>query len=147
MAVKFDRRAAPRDLRDLVRQLRRAYADEVPTRIHVHQTDAGGDPAWSPEFTRYLVASDGATERDDNVYLTPFRAALAAMRRSSDPTTLNRAVLVARVVLSDHAPAEAAISMGVPDWCAKTVAADALRVFWDRLSDVRLDLHRTETAA
>lgn len=149
--VRFNRPShETRSLRDLVRDLRRAYADEVPSRIHVHETDAGGDPAWSPEFTRYITAGDGATDRRDagttEIYVTPFRACLDTMSRATDPSSQKRATLVQLCIVGDASPIEAAMAMGVPAWCAKVVAKDALEVFMRRLSDIRLDL-RTERVA
>jgi hypothetical protein len=149
--ARFDRGTPPSDLRELVRDLRRAYTDEVPTRIHSRDTDAGGDPAWSPEFTRYLTGSDSATDARDpgstEVYLTPFRACMASMERSTDQATRKRAAIVSHVVIGNYGPVEAAILEGLPDWDAKRSAEYALTVFWRRLSDVRLDLRKTETAA
>ena len=49
-------------------------------------------------------------------------------------------------IVGDASPIEAAMAMGVPAWCAKVVAKDALEVFMRRLSDIRLDL-RTERVA
>lgn len=139
--VRFDRaRYRPRNMRDYVHQLRRAYADEVPSRIHVRETDAGGDPAWSPEFTRYLTGSDGATDKDET-YRTPFRAALTSWRDD------HRRVIVGRIVLGGWDEKSAAIDAGVPEWCAHDVAFRSLEMFWNRLSDVRMDLARSETAA
>ena len=147
--VRFDRQP-PRSLRQLVRDLRRACADEVPTRIHSRDTDEGGDPAWAPEFTRYITGSDFATDRGDDgsteVYLTPYRAAIAAMRNGKDEATRRRCAIVEHVVAGSD-PVEAAMIEGVPEWCAKDVAIRALGIFWVRYSDVRLDLRRTETAA
>jgi len=149
--VRFDRPShEPRDLRELVRCLRRAYADEVPARMHTAQVDAGGTPAYAPEFARYLYGSDFATDQHDEAatetYLTPFRRALASMDVAADEGTRRRAWIVGHVVLGDAGPAEAAMIEGVPEWCAKDVAEKALSVFWRRLSDVRLDLRR-EVAA
>lgn len=145
ITVKFDRPShEPRSLREYVRTLRKAYADEVPTRLHSHETDEGGDPAWSPEFTRYLTGSDFTTDRADvgatEVYVTPFRACMAAMTRSSDEATRRRAAIIRHSVMGDSGPVEAAMIEGVPEWCAKIVAREAHAVFWRRLSDVRLDL-------
>lgn len=148
--VRFDRQE-PHNLRDLVRDLRRCYADEVPTRIHTAEVDAGGTPAYAPEFARYLYGSDFATDQHDEgsaeVYLTPFRRALAAMDGAASEGARRRAYIVGHIVIGDSGPAEAAMIEGVPEWCAKEVAERALRIFWRRLSDVRLDLRRTESAA
>jgi hypothetical protein len=149
--VRFDRPShEPRDLRELVRCLRRAYADEVPGRLHTSQVDGGGTPAYAPEFARYLYGSEFATDQGDGAttetYLTPFRRALASMDTSEDEGTRKRAWIVSHVVLGGAGPAESAILEGVPSWCAKDVAERALAVFWRRLSDVRLDLYREAVA-
>ena len=134
----------PADLRTVVYQLRKAYADEVPTRIHVHETDAGGDPAWSPEFTRYLTGSDMAVDRKDDgtteVYTTPFRAALSGM------SGIMRPRIVERVVVAGLGPGDAAKAEGVPDEVAMIVADSILRTFWRRLSAVRLDMRPERVA-
>ena len=142
--VRFDRGGTPPDLRALVNMVRTAYADEVPTRLHVHQTDAGGDPAWSPEFTRYLTDSDYAT--DDDVYRTAFRRCLAAMSRSDGPMARD-ARIVARIAIGGAGPSEAAIAERSHPYDAKGAAISALQSFWKRYSDFRYDLRRTETAA
>jgi len=148
--LKMERTRPPR-LGDLVRDLRKAYADEVPTRIHSRDTDAGGDPAWSPEFTRFLTGSDFATDtRDDGtteVYTTPLRACLASMGRSASESSRRRAAITFRIVVAGSDPAEAAMAEGAPEWDAPACARRALEQFWSRLSDVRLDLRQTETAA
>ena len=143
LSVKFDRkRYRPRGLRDYVHQLRRAYSDEVPARIHVHQTDDGGTPAWAPEFSRYLTApADAGAE----VFDTPFRAALSSLERGREKG-VKFAAIVGYVVIAGMEPAESAIRVGVPPWCADEVAYRALEVFWDRMADRRLDT-RTRTAA
>ena len=150
--VRFNRPSHERrTLRDTIRDLRRAYADEVPTRMHVHDVDGGGTPAMSPEFKAYLMGSEFATDRRDEgtteVYTTPFRAALAAMARASDEGTRHRASIAGHVVVAGMGPVEAALAEGVPDWCAKDVAEKALTVFARRLSDVRLELGRREETA
>lgn len=150
--LKMQRTDPPATLRDLVRDLRTAYADEVPSRIHSRDTDAGGDPAWSPEFTRYLTGSDFATDTRDEgtteVYLTPFRACISAMGRSSDEATRRRAAIVGHITFGNFGPVEAAMMEGAPEWDAKSCAQRSLELFWKRLSDVRLDLRqRAEPAA
>jgi hypothetical protein len=140
----------PKSLRGLVAEIRSAYADEMPTRIHVHDVDGGGTPAYSPEFKRYLYGSDFATDRETEgteTYLTPFRAALAGMERAQDEGTRRRAAIVGHVTFAAMGPLEAAMIEGVPEWCARDVALRALGVFWRRLSDVRIDLRKSETAA
>jgi len=148
--VRFNRPSHERrSLRDLVRDLRRAYADEVPSRMHVHDVDGGGTPALSPEFKAYLYGSDTATDRHDDgtteVFVTAFRAALLAMFGHS-PAMAQRGKLVEAVVITGLGPLDAAIALGVPDWCAKDVAEKSLDIFWKRLSDVKLDLREQPAA-
>lgn len=162
-------------LRDLVRIIRRAAVEDVPLRLHKapEHVDAGGAPEMTPAFIQYLDAPDATTERahpfagDGRAcercdvlqdfheepaliaeFRTPYRAALAQMQRSADETTRKRAAIV-DAVAAGAGPAEAAIDQGVPEWAAKVVGADALRVFCDRLSDLRLRLHlsKGDTAA
>ena len=148
--LKMQRDRPPRP-RELLHLLRRAYTDEVPSRIHSRDTDAGGDPAWSPEFTRYLTGSDFGTDtRDDGsteVYTTPFRACMAAMGSSAHEGTRRRASIVFRAVVAGEDLMTAAMREGAPEWDAPACGARALELFWSRLSDVRLDLRKTETAA
>jgi len=148
--VRFDRPThEPRTLRELVRALRTAYAEEVPSRLHNRDTDEGGHPAWTPEFTRYLAGADAATDRGDGgtteVYLTPFRACMAGMMRSSDEATRKRAAIVGHVTITGLGPAEGAMLEGVPEWDAKASAHRALQLYWRRLSGVRLDLRPVDT--
>jgi hypothetical protein len=149
-ALKMERTKPPRP-RELLHLLRKAYADEVPSRLHVHDTDAGGDPAWSPEFTRYLTGSDFATDTRDpgsvEVYTDPFRACMAGMQQSPHEGTRRRAAIVFRAVVAGEDLVTAAMCEGAPEWDAPACGARALELFWVRLSDIRLDLRRTETAA
>ena len=147
--VRFDRRTEPGSLRELVIDLRRAYRDEVPARLHKHDVDGGGTPAYSGEFAAYLYARPDAVDREDDTYRTPFRRCLSAMLTSREAATRQMAGIVAHVTVGGEAPEDAvARQVGIAEaWCARAVAERALRVFWRRCSDVRLDLGRTETAA
>lgn len=78
-------------------------------------------------------------------YVSPFRATLANMERGPEPEA-KRAAIVRHVTIGSQGPQEAAIAEGVPAWCAKTIAEDALRSFLRRLTDIRVDAPR-ETAA
>lgn len=162
-------------LRDLVRLVRRAASDEVPLRLHEapEHVDAGGAPEMTPAFVQYLDAPQATTERAHPFagegracdrcdvlaefheepallaeFRTPYRAALSHLASAGDETSRKRAAIVSAVA-GGQGPAEAAIAAGVPAWCAKVVAADALVVFCDRLSDLRLRLSagQGETAA
>lgn len=151
-------------LRELVRIVRRAATDEVPLRLHERpeHVDAGGAPEMTPAFIQYLDAPAATTERahsftgegracercevladfhEDPAFLaefrTPFRAALSHMAELGDETSRKRAEIV-NGIASGQGPAEAAMAAGISSWAAKIVAADALVVFCDRLSDLRL---------
>jgi len=135
--------------------------------------DAGGAPEMTPAFVQYIDAPTATTERAHSFlgngracercevlldfheepaliseFRTPYRAALSQLTGSEDETSRKRAEIV-RNVASGQGPAEAAIAVGVPAWAAKIIAADALVVFCDRLSDLRLALRsrQGETAA
>lgn len=122
--VRFDRPThEPTSLRGYVRELRDAYEAEVP-KVHQHAIDGGGTPAYTPRFEAWL---DG---QDDG----PFRSCLRGMWRAKDIRTQHRARIVYRAIVGGWSAGEAAMSEGVPDWCADTVAFDALRVTWRRYS-------------
>ena len=148
--VRFDRRTEPPNLRALVIDLRRAYQDEVPRTLHKHDVDGGGTPAYSPSFEAYLYGSPFQTD-DDGTYQTPFRRCLAAMAQSTEMATRDMAQVVFRIAVGGQDPEDAVwivgADVGMPLWARKAIAERALRVFWRRCSDVRLDLGRTVTAA
>jgi hypothetical protein len=145
------------DLRSQVRQLLKAYREEVPTRVHVHQVDGGGAPDYSPEMKQYLFGHPAAVDMHDEraldnaalPYLTPFRRCLWSMGRSTDETNRRRATIVGRITVGGLGPKEAAIeSLAAGDECyAGIVAADAVRVFMRNLADMRLDLRPVDSEA
>lgn len=177
-AYDWRRRQDPRDLRDAVRLVRRAYQDEVPTRMHNRDLADDGTPKMTPQTEAYMFGAPTWTDagsrpkcaRDcrfhpDNVfgdlsdggrnhephcpahqdnqplisyYATPFRATLDGMERGPEPEA-KRAAIIRHITFGSQGPQEAAIAEGVPLWCAKTVAEDAIRSFLRRLSDVRVD--------
>lgn len=141
--VKFDRAThEPRTLREYVHELRKAYQDEVPGRIHSRDLDAGGAPEWTPQFTRYLTGSPRSTDEEDN-YLRPFSAALAYLTTHADEAMRERGVIVRRIVCGGDQPEEAA-SRYQP--FNRVVALNACRVFWRSMSDVRIVTKRKEAA-
>jgi len=139
----------PETLRDAVRMVRRAYQDEIPTKLHegYDHIGEGGTPKMTARAEGYLFGSPTASDakRDPETgehdlvsyYHAPFRACLAQMQRG-DESSRKRAAIVAHVTIGSQGPQEAAVAEGVPSWCAKTVAWDALRSFLTRLSDVRI---------
>lgn len=147
---------SPRDLRDAVRIVRKAYEDEVPRRMTEGPDSIGDDgtPRFSSQAEGYIFGSptrtDAGHDPEDrplvSYYQTPFRATLANMERGPEPEA-RRAAIVRHVTIGSQGPQEAAIAEGVPAWCAKTVAEDAIRSFIRRLSDVRVDVAKDDRAA
>ena len=136
-AVRFDRPThEPKSLRGYVHELRDAYEGEVPSRIHQHDVDGGGTPAFTKAFEAWLYGSPFATGVD-GAYQSPLRATLAGMHRSEDARTQARARIAYRVVCGMGAE-EAAIADGVQPHWAKVVATDALRVTWRRIASAPL---------
>lgn len=164
LRVQWDwHRREPADLREATRMARKAYADEVPERLHDGPSAIGedGTPRMSARAVGYIFGSefgDDATrdpetgERDlVGWYYAPFRAHLAALYGSHDKhpedyictdATHRRAAIVRHVTLGSQGPMQAAIIEGVPSWCAKLVAEDALRSFLRGLTDLRLHVQR-----
>jgi hypothetical protein len=170
VSVQWDyRHREPTDLRDAVRLVRKAYADEVPERLHEgpDSIGEGGTPKMDARAMGYLFgnaqASDAPKARctcpwsdiemgghhDDcprnprnqealSYYHAPFRATLSRMASSNSDAQRKRAAIVSHVTIGSQGPQEAAISEGVPEWCAKLVAMDALRSFLRILSDVKV---------
>jgi hypothetical protein len=123
-------RTEPRDLRDLVRQLRRAYELDMPSRMHKHAVDGGGTPAYAPQFAAHLYGSPMAIDNGEDaraVYRTPCRAALAR-------ATGTHKVIVHAVVVAGDGPVDAALAAGIPADVAKLTAEAVLRRFWRMMS-------------
>lgn len=157
VSVAYDwTRRQPQDLREAVRMARRAYADEVPTRMTEGPDSIGDDgtPRLAPETTSYVFGNAQQTDagRDPepgfiSYYLAPFRATLETMSQGDEHSRLI-ASIVSAVTIGSQGPQEAAIAKGVQPACiAKLVAEDALRSFLRRLSDVRVDARQQSTAA
>jgi len=136
------RNRQPRDLREAVRMCRAAYADEVPTKLHETAIGEGGTPRMTARAEGYIFGSESSDDAPRNpesgerdpigYYHTPFRATLAQM------PDRHRAAIVSHVTIGSQGPQEAAIAEGVPAWCAKEVAENALRSFLHAMSDVRI---------
>jgi hypothetical protein len=148
--VKWDwHRREPVDLREACRMVRKAYSDEVPTKLHDGPDAIGpdGTPRMSAQAEGYIFgradASDVRATEDDPVMvsylLTPFRATLAEMERG-DPCNRRRARMIAHMTFGSMGPAEAAITEQAHPMDAKDVAELALRAFLRRLSDMRLNV-------
>lgn len=142
------RRREPTDLREAVRMVRRAYADEVPARLHEGPDSIGpdGTPKMTARAEGYIFGSPQGSDRSDpdqlvSFYHSPFRARLSQLERG-DETERKHAALVAHVTIGGQGPREAAIAEGVPPWCARIVAEDAIRAFLRSISDLKLHLPR-----
>lgn len=142
------RRREPRDVREAVHAVRRAYADEVPTKIHEgpDSIGEGGTPKMTARAEGYMFGRPDGDDAGRNVetnqrdglgfYHAPFRAALSSMARSPRESHRHHAAIVTNVVFGQMEGAEAAIAEGVPSWCAGFVALLALRSFISNMSNV-----------
>lgn len=142
-------RREPRDLREAVNMVRKAYQDEVPTAIHEgpDSIGGGGTPKYRKTFLLYLEApeaTDAGKGEDPGwaYHLTPFKATLAAMSRG-DLAARKQGEIVSRIAIGLQGPKEAAIAVGVPNWCAGREAEAALRAFRSGHSDIRLSLPKS----
>ena len=143
------RRREPADLREAVHMVRKAYQDEVPTKLHegYDSIGDGGTPKFTARAEGYIFGdprSDDAArdvetgEREAiGYYHTPFRATLARLEYGPEAQR-KRAAIVAHIAIGQQGPADAAMVEGVPAWCAKLVAEDALRCFLRQMSDMRV---------
>ena len=142
-------RREPTDLREAVRMVRKAHADEVPTRLHEGYDSIGpdGTPKMTTRAEGYIFGSERADDagRDPETgqrdlvgyYRSPFRARLAEMT-TGDTASQKRAAIVSHVTIGAMGPQDAAVLEGVPPWCAKVVAEDAIRAFLRSMSDIRV---------
>jgi hypothetical protein len=146
----------PADLREAVRMIRRAYADEVPTKLHDHNIGIDGTPRWTTRAEGYIFGSpsgDDARTNPENgerdlvgYFHSPFRAALDNMAHG-DEATQRRGRIVAHVAIGAQGPARAAMLEHAHPLDAKLVAEDALRGFLRNLSAIRLHLRTVEEAS
>jgi hypothetical protein len=146
-------RREPSDLREAVRMVRKAYADEIPTKLHegYDSIGEGGTPKMTARAEGYIMgsseASDGRPDPETgerpliSYYHTPFRATLARWLRGNEGSRI-RALIVQHVTIGQQSPSDAAIEEGVPRWCAKVVAWDALSSFHRDMSDMKIDAKR-----
>lgn len=141
------RQREPKDLREAVRLVRKAYADEVPDKLH-DGPDAigeGGTPRMTARAEGYIFGSATASDArplDDELvsyYHTPFRAALCRLQHGSAPEQ-RRGRIVSHVTIGQMGPVEAAIAEKAHPFDAKLVAFDALRSFLHGMTDMRLHL-------
>ena len=154
MAFSWDyRQHVPDDLRGMVRAARRAYEDEVPTKLHEGPDNIGegGTPKMAATFVRYMDqpgASDA--ERGDQPltshYLTPFRAQMQRMMNGG-LRQARRARIVHHITVGSQEPTLAAIAEGAHLFDAGLAAEDALRVFLSQMSDLKVHLAKEAVEA
>ena len=137
-------RREPADLREATRMVRRAYTDELPIKLHEgpDKIGEGGTPKMTARAEGYIFGSaQGSDDADSAVshYHAPFRACLDGMAHG-DESSRKRAAIVSHVTIGSQGPQDAAVAEGVPSWCAKLVAEDALRSFLRNLSDLKFVL-------
>jgi hypothetical protein len=143
----------PSDLREAVHMLRRAYADEVPTKLHegYDSIGEGGTPKMTERAMGYIMgspeASDGRPDPETgerpliSYYHTPFRATLARWL-TGDSRSAVAGLVIQHVTVGQMAPIAAVILVGVPQWCARIVAWDVLSSFHRDMSDMKIDAKR-----
>lgn len=146
----------PKDLREAVRMIRAAYADEVPARLHNRDLADDGTPHMTPQAEGYIFGSADAGTAPRvagepppvfDFYRTPCRAAIAVLRQHS----ARWAELISAVAVGEHRPVDsavmAAISVGVPRDFAYEVADATIRAFLRNLTDVKVHLPAESGAA
>lgn len=142
MAYDF-RRRQPRDLREAERAVRRAYVEEVPTRLHEAGLADDGTPAMTARAESYIFGEDTWTDAGKGehpimaYYVTPLRAALSSMENGQ--ATERADAEIASRVAAGMTGVEAAILSGAPVHWAGRIAYGALLSLLGRLSDVRVD--------
>lgn len=152
------RRREPRDLRDAVRQVRLAYSDEVPAKLHEGADSIGpdGTPRWTAKAEGYVFGSPSGDDAQRNpetgerdilgYFHSPFRACLFNMAHG-DAVTQRLGRIVEHVAIGGQGPADAAIAEGAHPHDAKDTAEKALRACLRNLSAIRLHIRRTLEAA
>jgi len=155
--VQWDfHRREPENLRDAVRAVRRAYQDEVPTKLHEGYDSIGesGTPKMTAKAEGYLFGNAQASDAKRNpetgesdavsYYHAPFRAQLDRMAHGNE-TDRKIAAIVQRVTIGSQGPKEACISEGIPSWAVGLVAFPVLAAFLRQLSDLKVNLAKRET--
>jgi hypothetical protein len=147
-------RREPRDLREAVRMVRKAYADEVPTKLHDGPDAIGpdGTPRMTARAEGYIFGSptaDDTPKGEDALvgyYLAPFKATMHRMIAGNEQDR-RYAAIVSHITIGDQGGVEAAIALGVPRWCAYLVAEHAVREFLRCLSDLKLSIPKEDAVA
>ena len=158
VSVAWDyRRREPTDLRDAVRQARRAYADEIPTKLHDGPDAIGpdGTPRFAARAEGYIFGSPTSSDakRDPETgewdavsyYHAPFRATLERFR-SGDACRQRQGRIVEHITIGQQGASAAATAEGAHPLDANHVAELALRQFLRSLSDMKVDLSRVRIA-
>jgi len=156
--VQWDyHRREPENLRDAVRMVRRAYADEVPTKLHegYDSIGEGGTPKMTARAEGYLFGNAQSSDAKRNpetgesdivsYYHAPFRATLDAMAHGN-ATERRIAAIVSHVTIGSQGPKEACMAEDVPDWAVSLVAFPVLAAFLRQLSDMKVSPNRRENA-
>ena len=137
------------DLRGLVNEAVHDWAQEVPEKLHEHALADDGTPRMTSRAVGYIFGHDEATDASDDEFVAyynkPFRAVLSHMSRRGEPER-KRAAIVGHIVMGSQRPAAAAMAEGVPGWCAKLVAEDALRSVLRAKSDLKPRPPRSQRA-
>ena len=149
------RNREPRDLREAVRLVRKAYQDEVPVKLHdgPDVIGEGGTPRFASAAEGYLfgkptasdVQVDPETGTPDAVsyYHTPFRAALCRWQQGNE-SERRRGRIVSHITIGDMGPVEAAMKERAHPDDAKLVAESVLRMFLRGLSDMKVHIPRPD---
>jgi hypothetical protein len=152
------RKRQPKGLREAVHFVRNAYANEVPPKLHDGPDAIGpdGTPRMTARAEGYIFGSpssddagrDAETGERDAIgyYHAPFRARLDEMTRG-DEQARKRAAIVSHIAIGGQEAWDAAIAEGVPSWCARLVAEDALRAFLHSMSDIRVHMDMDQPLA
>lgn len=129
--------------------VRRAYSDEVPQKMHDGPNAIGDDgtPRMAAKAVGYIFGPEDRNDAGRNVetgqrdligwYYAPFRALLRKWSGGNDAAR-KRAAIVRHVAIGSQEGVSAAITEGVPSWCAYLVAEHTLREFCRNLTDFNL---------
>lgn len=149
-------RREPRDLREATRMVQRAYADEVPTKLHDHDIGPDGTPRMAAKAEGYIFGNPSADDAGKDpetgqrdlmgYHYTPFRATLDRFEHGNE-TDKHIAAIVSHVTIGGQGPKQAAIAEGIPSWAAGFVVEPALRAFLRSMTDLRLHPPREDIAA
>lgn len=145
------RKRQPRNLREAVRMVRAAYADEVPGKLHEGYDDIGegGTPKMTARAEGYLFGRPDSTDSRDpdqlvSYFHSPFRATLDRFARGNEADRFIAAV-VGHVTIGSQGPKEALEAEGIPRKAHGLMAFNLFTAFLAQVSDLRVD-ERPSTA-